>query len=56
LIAYLTTDEVNLDLADRLATECGAILYPLSFRDGPPNGAFEAVLCDWDSLPPLWRK
>jgi hypothetical protein len=56
LIAYLTTDEVNLDLAERLATECGAILYPLSFQDGPPNGAFEAVLYDWDYLPSQWRQ
>ena len=55
LIAYLTTDEVNLDLADRLATECGATLYPLSFQGGPPNGAFEAVLYDWDYLSP-WRQ
>jgi hypothetical protein len=56
LIAYLTTDEVNLDLADRLATECGATLYPLSFQDGPPSGAFEAVLYDWDYLSPPWRQ
>ena len=56
LIAYLTTDEVNLDLADRLATGCGAILHPLSFQDGPPNGAFEAVLYDWDYLSPPWRQ
>src|SRR5262249_18156562 len=56
LIAYLTTDEVNLDLADRLATECGATLYPLSFQDGPPSGAFDAVLYDWDYLSPPWRQ
>ena len=33
MIGYLTTDEVNLDLADRLATECGAILHLLSFKE-----------------------
>ena len=33
LIACLTTDEINLDLADRLATECGAILHLLSFKE-----------------------
>jgi hypothetical protein len=56
LIAYLTTDEVNLDLADRLALECGAILYPLTFQEGPPDGAFEAVLYDWDHLCSRWRQ
>jgi hypothetical protein len=56
LIAYLTTDDVNLDLADRLALECGAILYPQTFRERPPDGAFEGVLYDWDHLCSQWRQ
>jgi hypothetical protein len=52
----LTTDEVNLALADQLATECGAILYLLSFQDGAPNAASDAVLYDWDYLSSEWRE
>jgi hypothetical protein len=51
LIAYLTVDEVNEDLALRLAEECGVTVYPLTAADPPPNGQFAAVLYDLDSLP-----
>jgi hypothetical protein len=56
LIAYLTTDEVNQDLAMRMAEECGTTLALLSLRDGPPDGRFAAVLYDLDFLPPLQRQ
>jgi hypothetical protein len=51
LIAYLTTDEVNQDLALRMAEECGITLCLLSPSDPPPNGKSDAVLYDCDSLP-----
>jgi hypothetical protein len=56
LVAYLTTDEVNQDLAIRLASDCGITLWPLSTRDAPPNGAFNAVVYDWDYWPPEKRR
>ncbi len=55
-IAYLTTDEVNEDLALQMADECGVTLYPLTFTDGPTEGRFDAVLYDWDSLPQQRRE
>jgi hypothetical protein len=51
-IAYLTIDEVNQNEAQRVADRYGVGLYPLSPRDPPPNGQFEAVLYDLDYLPP----
>jgi hypothetical protein len=50
-IAYLTTDEVNLHLAEGMAAACGLTLYPLWPRESPPDGGFDAVLYDWDCLP-----
>ena len=50
-LAYLTTDEVNQDLAIRIAADCGTTLALLSPRDPPPNGRFDAVLYDWDFWP-----
>jgi hypothetical protein len=50
-IAYLTTDEVNQDLVIRMAEDCGATVYLLSPHDPPPDGRFDAVLCDWDYWP-----
>ena len=49
-IAYLTVDEVNEDLALRLAEENGMTVCPQTLRDPPPDGQFDAVLCDWDSF------
>src|SRR5262249_45660612 len=50
-IAYLTTDEVNENQALELARRHGINLCPLTPKDGPPDGSFAAVLCDWDSWP-----
>jgi hypothetical protein len=50
-IAYLTTDEVNKELALRLAAERQVTLCCLEPRDPPPDGEFDAVLCDWDHWP-----
>jgi hypothetical protein len=56
LVAYLTTDEVNLDLARRLAEACGATLYPLAFWESSLDGQLDAALYDWDFLPPSNRQ
>src|SRR5690349_17176367 len=49
-IAYLTTDDVNHDLARRTADGCGVTLEILAL-DGPiPKGVYDAVLVDWDYL------
>jgi hypothetical protein len=50
-IAYLTTDEVNKNLALRLAAQREMTVYPVKSRDLPPDGEFDAVLCDWDHWP-----
>jgi hypothetical protein len=55
-IAYLSTDEVNRHLADRMAAACGVTLHALSPRDPPPDGRFDAVLYDPDSMPPACRE
>ena len=55
-IAYLTTDEVNEQLAVDLANECGASLHVLSLRDSPPDGEFDAVLYDLDYFPTPQRQ
>jgi hypothetical protein len=51
LIAYLTTDEVNWDLANRWAEECGMVLFPLTFHDQIQECQFDAVVLDWDFIP-----
>jgi hypothetical protein len=51
LVAYLTTDAVNEDLALQMADECGVTLYPYTFNGALPNGRLDAILFDWDSLP-----
>jgi hypothetical protein len=51
LIAYLTLDEVNADLALRLAAEGGTALCALVPREALPGVPFDALLYDWDSLP-----
>lgn len=50
-IAYLTTDEVNQDLALSMTEAYGITLCPLSPREAPPDGLFVAVLYDWDYWP-----
>ena len=49
-VAYLTTDEVNRNLARGLAAACGAALHPVTPRDDPPDGSIDAVLYDLDFL------
>jgi hypothetical protein len=51
LIAYLTTDEVNADLARQMADRFDVSLHLLSPKDGSPDGEFDAVLYDWDHWP-----
>lgn len=55
LIAYLTTDEVNEDLANRMADDCGVAVAVLSLRDLLSNGRLEAVIYDIDYVPPNLR-
>jgi hypothetical protein len=55
-IAYLTTDEVNLDYAAKFAEGVGATLSLLFPKDPAPDGWFDAVLYDLDSLPPKERR
>ena len=50
-VAYLTTDEVNEQLALQMAQECGVTLCPLAPKDAPPDGEYDALLYDWDYLP-----
>jgi len=55
-IAYLSTDEVNLDLARRWASTCGCEVVPLTPRDPRPNGEYDAAIYDLDFLPPMLRQ
>jgi hypothetical protein len=50
-IAYLSTDEVNKDLALRLAAQWQVTVCPREPRDPPPVGEFDALLYDWDHWP-----
>jgi hypothetical protein len=54
--AYLTTDEVNLDLALRVAEECNLAFDAVSFQEPLSDGRFDAVIYDWDYLPPDKRR
>ncbi len=56
LVAYLTTDPTNQELAAAFAARCGATLCPLFPRDERPDGRFDAVLYDLDYLPPRLRE
>lgn len=51
LIAYLTTDEVNEQLALHMAEEIGQTLCSLAPGDAPPDEDFDAAVYDWDYLP-----
>jgi hypothetical protein len=48
-IAYMTTDEVNENLAAEMAAECGADICARLPLDPLPDGQFHAVLYDLDS-------
>jgi hypothetical protein len=50
-IAYVNTDEVNQDLASRMAAKCGAVVSVVLPADPPPGGLFDAVLYNLDNLP-----
>jgi hypothetical protein len=56
LVAYLTTDEVNQDLAIRLAVDWGITVWPMSLCDAAPDGEVNAVIYDWDYWPPEERE
>ena len=55
-VAYLTTDEVNEHLAVTMAAACDIQLVPRAPGQAPPDGEFDAVLYDWDYLPPEHRQ
>jgi hypothetical protein len=55
-VAYLTTDEVNRELALEMADKCGLTLCPLEPRNGPPTKEYDAILYDWDSWPAEQRQ
>lgn len=55
LYAYLTHDEVNQDLAKKLAAEMDVDVYVFCLRDACKAGQFDAVLYDLDALPPDTR-
>jgi WD40 repeat protein len=50
-ILYLTTDEVNADLAARMAKKCRCVCETGSCINGVTDVTFDAVLCDLDHLP-----
>jgi hypothetical protein len=50
-IAYVTTDEVNLALAARVAAEFGAVISAQLPNDPPLDGLFDAVLYNLDDVP-----
>jgi hypothetical protein len=56
ILAYLSHDEVNLDLARRLADAAGVLLRPVSVRDAAPANWCDAILYDLDCLPPPDRE
>lgn len=55
-IAYVTTDEVNPDLAQRWAETCGCTIVPLSPADPLPDGQFDGAIYDLDYLLPPFRQ
>jgi hypothetical protein len=55
-VAYLTTDEVNQELALQMAEKCGITLCLFEPRDDPPGNDYDAVLYDWDSWPAERRR
>src|SRR5437016_13201071 len=50
-VAYLTADEVNVELARQWAAECGGHLQRIRPKDGVPYGRFDAVCYDLDDVP-----
>ncbi len=56
LVAYLTVDEVNQDMAVRLASRCNVTVHPVSFRELPLKKMFDALVYDLDSFPDSERE
>jgi hypothetical protein len=56
LVAYLTVDEVNQDVAVELATRSHVTVEPVSFRDLPLGRPFDAVVYDLNSFPEAERE
>jgi hypothetical protein len=50
-IAYMNTDEVNLELAARTAARFGAVVCRLVPEGPPSDGLFDAVLYNLDEVP-----
>jgi hypothetical protein len=50
-IAYASTDEVNQNLAVRIAAECGVEVCKRLPEDPPPDGLCDAVLYNLDDVP-----
>jgi len=50
-MAYLTTDEVNENLALEMSERQGVTLCPQVPKNPPPDDTFDAVLIDWDHWP-----
>src|SRR4029077_15485863 len=50
-IAYLTTDEVNENLALEMSERQGVTFCPHIPKNPPPDDTFDAVLFDWDHWP-----
>jgi hypothetical protein len=55
-IAYVSVDEVNQELALRIAERCGVALFPLSPQEPLPWDDFDAVLYDLDGLQTQQRR
>jgi hypothetical protein len=49
-VAYITHDDVNEAFVASRAEAAGVTMEPLTLRDPLPDGQFERVLIDWDSL------
>ncbi len=50
-IAYVSTDEVNQNLVERIAAECGVVLCKQLPEDSSRDGLCDAVLYNLDDLP-----
>jgi hypothetical protein len=53
--AYISTDEVNQNLAVQIADEYHIAVCPVSYVDARQHDRFDALLYDWDSLSWLRR-
>jgi hypothetical protein len=54
--ALVTHDPVNESFIRTRVEERGTALTALSLRDPPPDGQFDRILLDWDSLDPERRE